>query len=560
MPFTLPDINEAIAATIPDREAIVTRRRRVTWRELQRRTRQLGNLLIAAGLGCHRERHGLAPALAPALAPWESGQDHLALYLYNGHEYLEGMVGACRARVAPFNVNYRYIDDELLHLLRDARTRALVYHASFAPRLARVLPRLAGVLPPMALLLQVDDGSGEPLLPGAQDYEQALAAASDTQPAVQSTEDDLYIIYTGGTTGMPKGVLWRQVDIFFAALGGRVPGGDAVQSVDDIVARVPYGEMMRMLPAAPFMHNAGHWAAFITLHQGGTVIVQNETRHLDPHDIWETVERERVFTLSIVGDAFARPLVDQLRARRYDLSSLRVLGSGGAILSPSLKQALLEHLPDVVIIDGFGASETGAQGAAATAAGPDAPTAFRMDEHTVVLNEAMTRQVQPGEAEAGWLARTGHVPLGYLGDEEKTRQTYRVIDGVRYAVPGDRAQRMNDGTIRILGRDSACINSGGEKVFAEEVERALKQHPAVYDVLVTGTPSERWGQQVTAVVALRPTAAASEEELRNAAASQLARYKLPRAFVFVDAVQRTPTGKPDYQWAKEIAYRALGLG
>jgi acyl-CoA synthetase (AMP-forming)/AMP-acid ligase II len=549
MPFTLPDINEAIADAIPDREAIVTATRRVTWRELQRRTRQLGNLLSAAGLGCHRERD--------TLAPWESGQDHLALYLYNGHEYLEGMVGAFRARVAPFNVNYRYVEDELLHLLRDASTRAIIYHASFAPRLARVLPQLARALPPLALLLQVDDGSGEALLPGARDYESALAAASDALPSAQPSEEDLYIIYTGGTTGMPKGVLWRQVDIFFAALGGRVPGGEAVKSVDEIVARVPYGDMMRMLPAAPFMHNAGHWSAFITLHQGGTVVVHGNLRHLDPDDIWRTVERERVFTLSIVGDAFARPLIDQLRSRRYDLSSLRVLGSGGAILSAPLKQALLELLPDVVIIDGFGSSETGAQGASATAAGSDAPTAFRMDEHTVVLDAAMTRQLQPGEAETGWLARTGHVPLGYLGDEAKTRQTYRVINGVRYSVPGDRAQITTDGSIRIRGRDSACINTGGEKVFAEEVERALKHHPAVYDVLVTGTPSERWGEQVTAVVALRPDATVSEEELRETAAAELARYKLPRAFVFVDTVRRTPTGKPDYVWAKQTATDAI---
>jgi len=545
MPFTLPDINEAIAAVIPDREAIVTATRRLTWRELQLRTRQLANVLIGAGLGCQRERAGLAP--------WESGQDHLALYLYNGHEYLEGMVGAFRARAAPFNVNYRYVDDELLHLLRDARTRAIIYHASFAPRLARVLSQL----PPMALLLQVDDGSGEALLPGARDYESTLAAASDALPTVRSSEDDLYIIYTGGTTGTPKGVLWRQVDIFFAALGGRVPGGEAVKSVDEIAARVPYGDMMRMLPAAPFMHNAGHWSAFITLHQGGTVVVQGNPRHLDPDDIWRTVEREHVFTLSIVGDAFARPLIDQLRSTRYDLSALKVLGSGGAILSAPLKQALLELLPDVVIIDGFGASETGAQGATATAAGSAAPTAFRMDDHTVVLDEALARPLRPGETATGWVARSGHVPLGYLGDEAKTKQTYRVIDGVRYSIPGDRAQVTADGDIRILGRDSACINTGGEKVFAEEVERALKRHPAVYDVLVTGTPSERWGEQVTAVVALRPGANASEEELREAAAADLARYKLPRSFVFVDAVRRTPTGKPDYLWAKERARGAV---
>jgi acyl-CoA synthetase (AMP-forming)/AMP-acid ligase II len=287
------------------------------------------------------------------------------------------------------------------------------------------------------------------------------------------------------------------------------------------------------------------------------VVVQGNPRHLDPDDIWRTVERERVFTLSIVGDAFARPLVDQLRSTRYDLSALKVLGSGGAILSAPLKQALLELLPDVVIIDGFGASETGAQGATATAAGSEAPTAFHMDEHTVVLDETLSRQLRPGEADTGWVARCGHVPLGYLGDEAKTKQTYRVIDAVRYSVPGDRAQITADGGIRILGRDSACINTGGEKVFAEEVERALKRHPAVYDVLVTGTPSERWGEQVTAVVALRPGASASEAELRAAAAADLARYKLPRAFVFVEAVRRTPTGKPDYLWAKQTARAAL---
>jgi fatty-acyl-CoA synthase len=545
MPFTLAEINEAIAGAIPDREAIVTAARRLSWRELQLRTRQLANLLIAAGLGCHRERDGLEP--------WESGQDHLALYLYNGHEYLEGMLGAFKARVAPVNVNYRYVDDELVYLLRDARAHAIIYHASFAPRLARVLPQL----PPMALLLQVDDESGEPLLPGAQPYEAALQAASDAPAAAQPSEDDLYIIYTGGTTGAPKGVLWRQGDIFFAAMGGQVPGGEAVRGVDEIVARVPYAEMMRLLPAAPFMHNSGQWAAFITLHQGGTVIVPRNPRRLDPGDIWHTVERERVFTLSIVGDAFARPLVDQLRIGRYDLSSLKIIGSGGAILSPAVRRALLELLPDVLLIDGFGSSETGAQGSIALAAGSDAPAAFRMDDDTVVLDEAMTRRLEPGEAATGWIARTGHVPLGYLGDEAKTRATCRGINGVRYAVPGDRAQVLPDGSIRVLGRDSVCINSGGEKVFAEEVERVLKHHPAVYDVLVTGTPDARWGQQVTALVALRPGTTASEEELRETAAAELARYKLPRAFVFVDAVQRTPTGKPDYVWAKATATATL---
>jgi acyl-CoA synthetase (AMP-forming)/AMP-acid ligase II len=546
MAFTLAEINEAIAGAIPEREAIVSATRRLTWRDFQRRTRQLANLLAGAGLGCRRERN--------TLAPWESGQDHLALYLYNGPEYLEGMVGASKARVAAFNVNYRYVDDELLYLLRDARARAIIYHASFAPRLARVL----GALPPLALLLQVEDGSAEPLLPGARDYEEALASASDALPSVRPSEDDLYILYTGGTTGMPKGVLWRQRDIFFAALGGRLPGFEAVSGLEELVARADSGAMVRVLPAPPFMHGAAHWSAFMILHQGGTVCLPRNVQRLDPDDIWRTVERERVVSLTIVGDAFARPLLDQLRAGRYDLSSLRVLGSGGAILSPPLKQAFLELLPDIMIFDGFGASETGAQGATVSMAGADLPTAFKMDEHTVVLDEAMTRRLGPGETEVGWLARTGHVPLGYLGDEAKTRRTYPVIEGVRHAVPGDRAQLEADGTIRVFGRDSVCINTGGEKVFAEEVEQALKRHPAVYDAVVTGTPSERWGEQVIAVVALRSGMRASEDELREAAAGALARYKLPKGFVFVDAVERTPSGKPDYRWAKARAEAALG--
>ncbi len=547
MAFALGDINEAIADAIPDSEAIVTSTRRLTWRDLQLRTRRLANLLVGAGLGCHRER--------AELAPWESGQDHLALYLYNGHEYVEAMIGSYKARVAPFNVNYRYVEKELLYLLNDARTRAIICHASLAPRLAGVLSQL----PKMALLLQVDDGSGEPLLPGALDYEQALAGASSARPPVTASEDDLYIAYTGGTTGMPKGVLWRQEDIFFAAMGGRLPAGmGTVASIDEIVERAPNGAMWRILPSPPFMHVAAQWGAFMVLHQGGAVVIPSKVRSLDPDDIWSTIERERVFTLSIVGDAFARPLLEQLKARSYDLSSLRILGSGGAMLSPQFKRALFEKLPDLTIFDAFGASETGAQGTAVTTAGQEVTsTAFRMDENSVVLDAAMTRRLEPGEDEIGWVARLGYMPLGYLNDEAKTKATYPTVDGVRYAVPGDRARPLADGSIEVFGRDSVCINTGGEKVFVEEVEKALKSHPGVYDVLVIGTPSEHWGEQVTAVVALQPGAKVSEDELLEAAAGELARYKLPKAFVFVDSIVRTVSGKPDYRWAKKTATAAL---
>jgi fatty-acyl-CoA synthase len=333
-----------------------------------------------------------------------------------------------------------------------------------------------------------------------------------------------------------------------------------VESIEELVDRARNGgAFLRMLPAPPFMHAAAHWSAFIMLHQGGTVILPSKPRSLDPDDIWSTIEREGVVSLSIVGDAFARPLIDQLRKRSYNLASLQILGSGGAILSPPLKQAFIELLPHIMIFDGFGASETGAQGSTITAKGMEStPSAFRMDEHTVVLDAELTRRLAAGEEAVGWVARTGHVPLGYFGDEAKTKRTYPVIDAVRYSVPGDRGQLEADGTIKVFGRDSVTINSGGEKIFAEEVERALKHHAAVYDVVVTGTPNERWGEQVTAVVALRPGSTPTEDELRETAATVIARYKLPKAFVFVESVLRSASGKPDYRWAKDTAVRALG--
>ena len=432
MSFSLAEINEAIAAVIPEREAIVTASRRLTWRDLQMRTRRLANLLIDAGLGCRRERD--------SLAPWESGQDHVALYLYNGNEYVEGMLGAYKARAVPFNVNYRYVEEELHYLLADAATRGVIYHASFAPILAKVLPRL----PEMAILLQVDDGSGEPLLPGARDYEQALAEASDERPAVRPSEDDLYIVYTGGTTGMPKGVMWRQRDIFFAAMGGRLPGGSGeVGSVDEMVERAPNGELLRLLPAPPFMHGASQWSSFIILHQGGTVVLPSNPRRLDPHDIWRTVEKERVVTMSIVGDAFARPLLDQLRKQKYDLSSLQILGSGGAILSPSLKKALLEAIPHVILFDGFGSSETGAQGSSMSTAGAETPSAFRMDEHTLVLDESLQRPSAARRA-ARRLAGARRVPTARL-PERPGEDRADVPDDRRRALRGARRPRAGDG-------------------------------------------------------------------------------------------------------------------
>jgi fatty-acyl-CoA synthase len=539
--MNLARVHEAIAESIPDRECIVHGDRRLSWSDVNDRTRRLANVLRERGLGCHRERG--------ELVPWESGQDHVALYLHNGPEYLEGMLGAFKARCAPFNVNYRYVEEELVYLFDNARARAVVYHAAFAPLLEKVRDRL----PDLMLLLQVEDGSGNALLDGAIDYERALAAASPAPPPDDLSPDDLYILYTGGTTGMPKGVLWRQDDIFHAALTTSPPG-----TLDDIRSRVTEREGIRALPAPPFMHGAAHWAAFNMWHIGGTVIVQDDVTHLDPDDIWSTIERERARVLTIVGDAFARPLIDQLREKDYDLSSLFMITSGGAILTAALKQEILDLLPHVRIRDALGSSESGAQAAHTSTRETGASTGhFEFMDDNVVLSEDLTRQLVAGDAERGWLARTGRMPLGYFRDEQKTLRTFPVIDGVRYAVPGDLAEVDADGRLRLLGRDSVTINSGGEKIFAEEVELALKHHPAVYDCVVCGTPSERWGSQVTAIVRLRPGQSTTEAELSAAANAHITRYKLPKQYVFVDEIVRAPSGKADYRWAKETAAAAL---
>ncbi|HKA14822.1 MAG TPA: acyl-CoA synthetase, partial [Myxococcota bacterium] len=497
--------------------------------------RRLADVLRSAGLGCHRERG--------ELPNWESGQDHVALYLHNGNEYLEGMLGAFKARCVPVNVNYRYVDEELVYLFENARARAVIYHARFAPTLARIRAQLGGV----RLWIQVADGSGAPLLPGAVDYDSALAAATPAQPA-QLSPDDLYVLYTGGTTGMPKGVLWRQEDIFRAAL---YPRPDA--TCEEILAHAEKGEI-RALPAPPFMHGAAHWVVFNMWFVGGTVLVQSHPDRLDPADIWSTVARERASALTIVGDAFGRPLVDELRRRHYDVSSLRLITSGGAILTATLKRELLELLPGVRLLDALGSSESGAQASHASLGPGSAGSGhFQLAPGNLVLREDLSGPVAPGGGEQGWLARSGAVPLGYFRDPEKTAKTFPMIGGVRYAVPGDRAMLEADGRLRLLGRDSVTINTGGEKVFAEEVEQALKHHPAVYDAVVVGTPHPRWGQQVTAVVRLRAGEAPSEEALLAVARAHVAAYKLPKRFVFVDEVRRSPSGKADYRWATEAA-------
>ena len=537
MDFNLATVNEAIAEVIPDREAIVFRDRRFTYAQFNERTRRLANVLTAHGLGCHTERS--------ALRDWESGQDHLGLYLYNGNEYLEGMLGAYKARVAPFNVNYRYVDEELVYLLNNARAKALLYHSSLSEHVAHVRDQV----PSLEVLIQVND-EDLPLLPGAVEYEAALAAASPEKPRLPWSPDDLYVLYTGGTTGMPKGVLWRQGDILIASLGARRTGGEVLQTIDEYLARARGGDR-RHLPAPPFMHGAGHWVALQAFHTGGTVVIQSEVRRFDAADILDLVERERVNNLLLVGDAFGRPLADELARKARDLSSLRNVITGGAIMTANLKAELLEALPQITIIDSAGSSETGGQGTQVSSAKTGASTGrFRLSAHNAVLSEDLGEVLPAGHEGLGWWARSGNIPLGYLDDEAKTRATFPEVNGVRYSVPGDKVRLLEDNTLELHGRESVTINSGGEKIFAEEVEQALKHHPAVFDAVVTGRPSERWGNEVVAIVKFRDGMEAEEGSLLEECGRHIARYKLPKAFLFVSEIARSPSGKADYRWAK----------
>jgi len=541
--MNLAQIHEAVSELRPNMPCLIFGERSFTWAQMTDRTRRLADVFRCFGLGCHKERS--------ELAGWESGQDSVALYLYNGNEYMEGMLGAFKARAVPFNVNYRYVGEELVYLLTNARTRAIVYHASFAPVLARVRDQL----PEISLWLQVDDDSGEPLLSGALDYESALQQASPAAPR-ELTPDDLYMLYTGGTTGSPKGVLWRQEDIFYGALDGlRKP-----QDLNEVVEHARNASTQRVMPMPPMMHGGGHWAALSCWIGGGCNVLQSNPRSLDPHDIWSTVEREKVQAMLIVGDAFARPLLDQLKVRDYDLEHFVALSSGGAIFTDSLKRELLELLPHITVVDGLGSSETGTQAVQVTRKDfTQMLGTFDVSPNNTILSEDLTRVVTMPSTEVGWIAKASYVPLGYLGDPEKTRQTFPTVEGTRYSVPGDRAYYGKDGKMRLLGRDSVTINSGGEKIFAEEVEQALKRHPDVYDALVVGTPSERWGNQVTALVHLRQGVVCDEAALSKQAALHLAGYKLPKAYVFVEQILRSPSGKADYRWAKATAEEALRI-
>ncbi len=533
MQFNLADLFELVADTVPDHEAAVSGARRLTYRELDERANRLAH---------HLEGRGIGPG------------DHVAVLLPNGTEHLEAMLAAFKLRAVPVNVNTRYVASELAYLLDDADAVAAVFDTRFAAALACAATRL----PRLVDALAVDPPGHGPaadraVFPGevrVDRYEEALAASAAVRGFGPRRSDDRYVLYTGGTTGAPKGVVWTHEDAFFAAMGGG-GFGDPVADPGDLAERCRDGRI-RCLPACPLSHGTAQWMAFATLFGGGCVVA-NPSGAFDAVETWDTVEREEVNFLVIVGDAFAVPLLEALDGRRP--VTLPVVLSGGATLSAPVKRALAEGLPDTLVVDGYGSSESGGQGQAVTSRGasvPDTPR-FTTDGSTAVLGHDL-RPVPVGTV--GKIARRGRVPLGYHKDAERSRSTFPVVDGERWAIPGDDAVVEPDGRVTLLGRGSTSINTGGEKVYPEEVESVLKAHPAVSDAVVLGVPDGRWGEAVVAVVAPSPgtrPGAPAEESIRAHVRTLLAGFKVPRRLIWVEEVPRGATGKADHGRARALA-------
>lgn len=526
--WTIGAVLDAIANVIPDRTMTVCGDRRSTFGQSADRTRRLGNFLAGNGFGAHGERD--------SLERWECGQDRVALVMHNDL-YPDMVIGCLKARTIPVNVNYNYTPREVEELFGYIRPRAVIYHRSLGAKFADVLGRGTD------LLVSVDDGSVAPELPGAVSLDDALAQG-DTDQAVTPSPDDVLMICTGGTTGRPKGVLWRQADIYVSSMVG-ADHESAVEIHDKV--RGPAGAPW--FAVSPLMHAAGMWTAFSAILHGTTVVLYDTGKKLDPKAVWRTAEREKVGLMTMVGDAYAAPLVEELQRGSYDLSSLNAIGTGGAATNPKYQRALLELLPHITLINGYGSSETGNMGFGHSQRDARTDT-FTLREGGLILSEDCTRVLHPGEPEVGWVARAGRIPLGYFDDPDATRDTFPVVDGRRVVISGDRARFEDDGTLRLFGRDSLVVNTGGEKVFVEEVEEVLRAHPAVADALVVGRPSERWGEELVALVALRNGAEPDRDPLHEHCTTQLARFKAPKEFIFVEQVRRLGNGKPDYRWAK----------
>jgi acyl-CoA synthetase (AMP-forming)/AMP-acid ligase II len=537
--WTLGAVLDAIADADPDRLITVCGTRRSTFGETAERTRRLANFLAGRGLGAHRER--------AELANWECGQDRVALIMHNDL-YPDMVIGSLKARTVPVNVNYNYAPREVAELLDYLRPRAVIYHRSFGSKFADVLPPSSA-----DVMISVDDDSSAPQLPGAISLEDALAQG-DTDHDIASSPDDVMMVCTGGTTGRPKGVMWRQSDTYVVSMNGADH-----DSVDEIHAKLGF-QGQPWFAVSPLMHAAGMWTAFAGLLNGLPIVLYDKTR-FDPCAVLETAAREKVGMMTMVGDAYAAPLVEELRNGSYDLSSMYAIGTGGAATNPKHQRALLELLPQITLINGYGSSETGNVGFGRSQHGEQKDT-FELREGALVLSENYGRFLQPGEQEVGFVARAGRIPLGYFDDEAATRKTFPVVDGQRVVISGDRGSLAADGSLQLFGRDSLVVNTGGEKVFVEEVEEVLRAYAGVSDALVVGRPSERWGEELVALVALQPDmkgAVITSEQLHSQCTSHLARFKAPKEFIIVDQVRRLGNGKPDYRWAKATAVQEASL-
>lgn len=521
--FHLADLFEAVARTVPDRLALISQSQRVTFGELNDRCDRL-----AAGLAAHGVGRG----------------DPVGLYLHNCPAYLEAFIAACKLGAVPYNVNYRYRADELRYLFANADSVAIIHGAEFSP----IIRDLRGDVPPLKLTVAVEDGSGADIA-GSIPYPELLA--HEPGGPWERSEEDYLLCYTGGTTGMPKGVMWPHRAFVFACAGGAGyfnPHGP-ITKPEDIESRARDGYPLKMFPLAPLMHMAAMWTVWSALLNGVTIVL-DEGHIFDPERVFDIAEREGANMIQFVGDAMATPLRDALRANpgRWNLSTVVNLGSGGAVFSQHLKDDLKALVPSANITDGMGSSETGMSG-----------MAEKSDEGVMRLPANEFQQVVvdgriAAIGETGFVARTGNTPVGYYNDTVKTAETFVTIDGTLWAVSGDAARRDEDGMITVFGRGSTCINTGGEKVFPEEVEEALRAHPAIFDAVVAGQPDERWGQRVIGVVSGRPgIARPTFDDVKSFLTERLAGYKVPKTLIWVDEVKRSPAGKQDYRWATEVA-------
>ncbi|MEU0673955.1 acyl-CoA synthetase [Streptomyces sp. NPDC006172] len=531
MEYNLADLFESVADVVPEREALVYvdhpgtgAERRLTYAELDAAANRIGHHLLDSGI-----RPG----------------EHLGLHLYNGVEYLQTVLGCLKARIVPVNVNYRYVEEELVYLYRDADLVALVFDAEFAPRVAGALPQT----PALRHLIRVG-GAAEGVT--AVPFAEAEAGGSAERGFPERSGDDQFIIYTGGTTGLPKGVMWRQEDLFFAGLGGGAPTGEPVRKPQEIAERVAAGGSgITFFPTPPLMHGTSTLTAFIGFNFGQRVVIH---RKFMPEAVLRTIEKEKVTSISLVGDAMLRPLIDALEGpmKDVDCSSVFNVSSSGAIMSDTVRRQFRALMPNAMLLNNFGSSESGFNGTATDDSGPERGFRVRVNSRTQVVDPATHEPVATGEV--GRVAQRGHVPLGYYNDPVKSAETFFEKDGERWVLLGDMATVDEDGVVVVLGRGSQCINTGGEKVYPEEVEQALKAHPDVYDALVAGVPDPTWGNHVAAVVQLRGGAPSpSLEDIQSHCRNRLAGYKIPRQLVITDSIRRSPSGKADYRWARDVA-------